>query len=154
LTKTPVGDLAGVFILNGDGSNGAELDHAEGAVATGEYDITAKAIATFTDVADDTLLAVYYKVASGASSKTIKVTSSAFGASCKVILDVLVTDYETKALYPAQLTAFNCKIEDGWKFEFKPDGDPSVLDIPLEILKNPATDDMWMLTIYDESEIV
>jgi len=110
-----------VFLLNGDGSNGKELTKAVSTVGTGEYSITAKAISTFTDIADGTKLAVYYKVASGVSSKTIQVTSDKFGASFLLIMEVLVTDILTKALYPAQIKVFNCKIEDAWKLEFKPD---------------------------------
>lgn len=153
LAHTPVGDPIGVFVLNSDGSNGDSFTKTTTVTATKQFSITGKNITTYTDVTDGTQIAVYYKVASGASAKTIKVTADAFGGSFKLVLDVLVTDYATKALYPAQLTIFNCKIEDSWKFEFKPDGDPAVLDIPIEVLKNPSNNDMWQMTIYDEAEM-
>jgi hypothetical protein len=44
-------------------------------------------------------------------------------------------------------------MEDNWSFEFSADGDPSVLDIPLEILKPATGTDMWDMVVFDESLI-
>lgn len=153
LTATPVGDPIGVFVLNADGSNGDEFTKETSVTATKQYSITAKAIETYTDVVDGTKLVVYYKVASGATAKTIKVTSDAFGGSFKLVLDILVTSASDKQIYPAQLIIFNCKMEDDWKLEFKPDGDPAVLDIPIEILKNGDSVDMWQMVIFDNDDL-
>lgn len=153
LTKTPVGDLIGVYKLNPDGSNGNEFTKVTTVSADNEYSISNKELTFNTTVVEGTNIVAYYKVNSGSTSKTIKVTSDAFGGSFKLVLDVLVTDYATKQLYPAQIVVFNCKMEDNWKLEFKPDGDPAVLDIPIEVLKSPTTTDMWQMTIFDEGEI-
>lgn len=117
LDKTPVGDPVGVFALNADGSNGTEYTKGTPETNPDEYSITGKVLTFNTAVTDNTSIVVYYKLNSGTSAKTIRVTSDAFGGSFKLIMDVFVTDYATKVLYPAQLTVFNCKITDDWKLD-------------------------------------
>jgi hypothetical protein len=94
------------------------------------------------------LVRVYYKEVTAATAKTVKVTSDKFGGTFKLVVDVIVKSEETGAEHYAQFIAERVKIEDTFSFNFSPDGDPSVLDIPLEILKNPANTDMWQLVIY------
>lgn len=96
---------------------------------------------------------IYYSTMTDATAKTIKVTADRFGGSFKVVCDVMVRDEDTKQDYFAQFIIPNAKIEDDFSFNFSPDGDPSVLDIPLEILKDPRSADMWQLVIYDEEAI-
>lgn len=91
---------------------------------------------------------VYFDAVTAADAQTIKVTSDKFGGMYKVVADVMVRDEETKADYFAQFIAYNAKIEDNFTFSFSPDGDPSVLDIPLEILKSPNSTNMWEFVIY------
>lgn len=92
---------------------------------------------------------VYYKATVG-DAKTITVTASDFGGTFRLVADVLVKDEETSKVYYAQFIAPKVKVEDEFTFTFSPDGDPSVLDIPLQILKDSASDNMWELVIYDE----
>jgi hypothetical protein len=153
LDKTPVGDPVGVFVLNADGSNGTELTKGTPGTNEDEFSISSKTVTVHTSLNTKNIV-VYYKLNSGSSSKTIRVSADSFGGTFKLIMDVLVTDYATKALYPAQLTVFNCKIQDDWSLDFKPDSDPSVLNIPIEVLRNPTNQDMWTLTIYSEDELV
>lgn len=94
------------------------------------------------------LVRVYYEYTTNADAKTIKVTSDKFGGTYKLVVDVIVKSEETGQEHYAQFIADRVKIEDNFSFNFSPDGDPSVLDIPLEILKNPANTDMWQLVIY------
>lgn len=152
LTKTPVGALKGLYILNIDGSNGEELTLGD-AVNENEYSITGKVVTVNSTIADKTQVVAYYTV-EVMDSKTIRVTSDAFPQSFKVVLDVLVTSFGDKALYPAQLTIYNAKAQDDWSFEMAAESDPSVCNIPLEILKNPTSSDMWSLTIFDEEDIL
>lgn len=154
LTKTPVGDLKGLYLLNTDGSNGTEITKGDPATNEDEYSIAAKIVTLHSTITNGTQIVVYYDVATATDAKTIRITSDSFPASFKVVLDVLVTSYSDKQLYPAQLTIFNAKANDDWNFEMKPDGDPSVLSLPLEVLKNPTSTDMWQMTIYDADDIV
>jgi hypothetical protein len=93
---------------------------------------------------------VYYETETPSDSQTITVTSDHFGGSFKVVADVLVRDELTKKDYYAQFIAYNAKIEDNFTFSFSPDGDPSVLDIPLEILKPADNTVMWEFVIYGD----
>lgn len=95
---------------------------------------------------------VYYTMNTPADSQTIRVTSDQFGGTYKVVADVLVRDENTKKDYYAQFIAYNAKIEDNFSFSFSPDGDPSVLDIPLEILKPTGSTNMWEFVIYGDEE--
>lgn len=136
-------DTDGVTIL-------APLTEVETAPATGEYSIAGDVL-TFA-VADAGLKAViYYATTTDATAKTVKVTADKFGGTFKVVANVLIRDEDTKDDFYGQFVAFNAKIEDDFSFNFSPDGDPSVLDIPLEILKSPENEDMWQLVIFDES---
>ena len=96
---------------------------------------------------------IYYKTETDASAKTVKVTSDRFGGTFKLVCDVMIRDEATKKDYFGQFIVPNAKIEDEFSFNFSPDGDPSVLDIPMEILKDPASEDMWQLVIYDDELI-
>ncbi len=97
-------------------------------------------------------LRVYYYYTTPATTKTITVTSDMFGGTYKLVADVLVKDEETKKNFYAQFVAPAAKIEDDFSFSFTPDGDPLVVDIPLELLKDSDSTDMWQFIIYgDES---
>lgn len=95
---------------------------------------------------------VYYTMETPTDSQTITVSSDTFGGTYKVVADVLVRDAETKKDYYAQFIAYNAKIEDNFTFGFSPDGDPAVLDIPLEILKPTNSTNMWEFVIYGDEE--
>lgn len=94
---------------------------------------------------------VYFDAVTAADAQTIKVTSDKFGGSFKVIADVLVRDEDTKEDFYGQFIAYNAKVEDNFTFNFSPEGDPSVMDIPLEILKSPESTNMWEFVIYGET---
>lgn len=155
LSKAPVGNLAGVYELNVDGTLGDEIALATGTATTGQYSITGKNLTFFSgDFADGKKLAAYYRVTTDASAKTLKVTSDAFGKTFKVVLDCIVRDEFTKEDYAAQITVPNAKFEDAFNVAMAATGDPAVLDLKLEVLKDPLSSDMWSLTIYDENDIV
>lgn len=144
--------ITSVYILDTDGVTNKTLLTVDSAASAGtKYSISGQVL-TFADTAG-TSYRIYYKADTDATAKTIKVTSDAFGGSFKLVLDCLVRDEATKADFEAQLVVFNGKVEDDWSMEFKADSDPSVLDLKVEVLKNPLNTDMWQLIIYDESLI-
>lgn len=144
--------ITSVYLLDTDGVTNKTLLTADAAAAEGtKYSIAGQVITTAETSTMN--VRVYYKADTDATAKTIKVTSDAFGGSFKLVLDCLVRDEATKADFEAQLVVFNGKVEDDWSMEFKADGDPSVIDLKVEVLKNPLNTDMWQLIIYDESLI-
>jgi hypothetical protein len=155
LSKTPTGAIIGVYKLNADGTLGAE--YTLGTLVSGQkyFQITGKSMTFFAgSEPDGTQFRVYYKMTTDTTASTMKVTTDAFGGSFRIVLDVLVRDEYTKADYAAQLNIPCGKFEDNFNLNFEATGDPAVLDLPIEILKNPANTDMWSLTIYDESLVV
>ena len=123
--------------------NGEELDE-------GDYKITGSKFTAEGAVAGDQF-EIY-----GTNEKTgtrISVTSDKFPGPFRVVLDVLVRDAATGIDYPGQMIIPRAKMEDDFSFSFAPEGEPSVLDLPIEILKDTNTTDMWSLTIFDEGQI-
>lgn len=155
LTKTPAdsGALLGLFAVNTDGTLGTEITY-DASPATGEYSTSGKTVSLYAgDYADAATLKAYYKVDTATDAATITVSSSAFGGTFKVVLDCLVKDELTKVDYAAQLIVPNAKFEDNFNLSFAADGDPAVLTIPLEVLKNTTDTTMWQMVIYDSATI-
>jgi len=103
---------------------------------------------TITAGVEDEKYAVYAKTMTAADAKTIKVTADKFGGTFRLVVDVQVRDEFTGQDFFGQFIAKRAKIEDDFSFNFSPEGDPSVLDLPIEILKDPESKDMWELVIY------
>lgn len=153
LTATPKeSKLLALYVLGEDGVEDVELEVSE-TVAAGKYKLTGKEISLHTDVTDGSQLVAYYMVDTGATAQTITVSSDAFPAAFKLVLEVLVTDFYTKKLYPAQIIIHSAKMEDGWSLSFAPDGDPAALDLPIEVLKPANSNDMFTMTIYDDEDL-
>ncbi|MDF2650403.1 MAG: hypothetical protein K0Q73_6208 [Paenibacillus sp.] len=152
-TPAAAGALISVYKANADGTHGEELVY-NASVAAGKYSVTAKALSFFAgDIANGDQVIAYYKVNTDASANKITVSADKFAGSYKVVLDCLVRDTFTKTDFAAQIVIPNAKMEDTWKVDMAPTGDPSVFDIPLEILKPANSQDMWTMTIYDGSLI-
>lgn len=150
LVGTPKeGKLLALYILGADGVEDTELEAAE-TVATGKYKLTTKKITVHTDITAGTKLVAYYMFATTTTAQTITVSANAFPATFKLVMEVLVTDFYTKKLYPAQIIVPSAKMEDNWSLSFEPTGDPQSLDLPVEILKPADSDDMFTMTIYEE----
>ena len=154
LSKSPIGVPLGVFKMNADGTLGQEFTHADDTPSSGEYEINGKDIEFHPgDLADGDKVVVYYNAKTGNTAKEIKVTSDQFGKTFKVVLDVLVRDEYTKDDYAAQIIVPMAKFEDNFNLSLSVDGDPAVLDLNMEILKNPTSTDMWKMIIYDNQEV-
>src|SRR5690606_17744932 len=102
LKNTPKGALLALYVLGADGVEDKELEVAE-TVATGKYKLTGKEVTVHTDITDGTQLIAYYMIDTGDTAQTITVSSDAFPAAFKLVMEVLVTDFHTKQLYPAQI---------------------------------------------------
>lgn len=149
LSKTPKGALVSVFAVNPDGTNGTEFTLGTPASNPNDYSITGKDLTFNSGVTNNTKIRVYYKIETATDAKTVKVTSDQFGKTFRVSIDVNVTDVYTKKVYNGQINIPNAKFEDNFNLSFSSDGDPAVLDLNMEILKAPASTDMWELVIYD-----
>ena len=155
LTKALAGAIISCYKVNPDGTNGAEYTLGVPATGTKFFSISAKVLTFFAgSETNGTMFRVYYKMTTDITASRIKVSSDKFGASFKIIIEVLVRDEFTKADFAAQLVIPNGKFEDAWKMDFKAEGDPSVLTMPIEILKSPISTDMWYLDVFDETLIV
>jgi hypothetical protein len=154
LTPSETGALLSVNKLNADGTKGDKLTFVATAPTANQYSVTGKTLTFASDaLADGSKVQVYYYTESGEETKQIRVSADKFAGSYKLVLDVLVRDAYTKKDFAAQIVVPNAKIEDTWKLEMKPDGDPSVLDIPMEALKPSNSADLFTMNIYDEADL-
>lgn len=155
---TPVGGSAilnSVYSLNPDQTHEEEIVLASTSTAgTGEYTITGKEL-TFNagEFEDGIEIVAYYTTQSGASAKTITVSSDKFAGTYEVVLDCLVRNVIDKQDYAAQIHIFDAKMEDNWNLDMAAEGDPSVFDIPMEILKPVDRKELYTMTIYDTEEL-
>lgn len=83
------------------------------------------------------------------SSQAITVTANDFAGTYKLVLDVVVRDLETGKDFYGQFIAPKVQVENDFTFSFAPDGDPSVMDIPIEILKDTNSNLMYELLLFD-----
>ncbi|MWV44971.1 hypothetical protein GRF59_15215 [Paenibacillus sp. HJL G12] len=157
LDYTPVNvtnGLISVYKLNEDGTHGDEITFTKGTVATTNYTLAAKVLSFFaSDLEDGSDIVAYYNVATDSTAKTITVSTDKFAGSYKVVLDCLVRNTVNEEDYAAQIVINKAKMEDNWKIDTSADGDPSVFDIPLEMLKPAKGNEMYTMTIYDEALI-
>lgn len=158
LAHTPVDAAAGlisVYKLNADGTHGEELAFTNATLAAGKYTLAAKVLTFFTgDLEDGAEVVAYYKVATDDTAKTITVSSNKFAGSYKVVLDCLVRDTVSEKDYAAQIVINKAKMEDNWKIDTSAEGDPSVFDIPLEMLKPAKSTEMYSMVIYDDTTLI
>lgn len=154
LTNTPVGAIIGVYKVNPDGTNGEEYTLGTPSINENEYSILDKSLTFHSSVENSANIRVYYKVKTGADTTRIKVTSDKFGGTFKVVLDVIVRDEYTKDDYAGQIYIPNAKFEDNFNIDLSVDGDPASLTLTMELLKDPVSNDMWALDIFDNSTIV
>ncbi|OZB98021.1 hypothetical protein [Paenibacillus sp. XY044] len=157
LKSTPLDAAKGlisVYKLNADGTHGEEITFASDTAETGEYTLAAKVV-TFADgeFEDGEEVAVYYKVNTGTTAKTITVSSDKFAGTYKVVLDCLVRNTEDEKDYAAQIVINKAKMEDNWTISMAADGDPSAFDIPMQILKPVNGNELYTMTIYDQNEV-
>lgn len=147
--------LNSVYVLNPDHTHGEEVEFATGTLAAGMYELTGKEISFNPgEFADGAKVVAYYTTQSGASAKQITVSADKFAGTYELVLDVLVRDTVNKQDYAAQIVIFDAKMEDNWSLTMAADGDPSVFDIPMQILKPADRDELYTMTIYDEEELV
>ncbi len=154
LKDTPKGQkLEALYVMGADGVEDTELTVGTPATGADEYTLAVSTITVNSAIGDGKQLVAYYLAETDDTAQTITISSDAFPASFKLVMEVLVTDFYTKKLYPAQIVIPSAKCEDNWSLSFAPDGDPQALELPVEILKPANSNDMWTMTIYDDSTV-
>ncbi len=152
---TPVNGLNSVYTLSEDQVHLEEITFATGTLGDKQYKIEGKELTFKTgEFTNGTELVAYYTTQTGASAKQITVSSDKFAGTYELILDCLIRDTVTKQDFAAQIQIFDAKMEDNWNLTMAAEGDPSVFDIPIEILKPVNRKETYIMTIYDEDELV
>ncbi|AZV43727.1 hypothetical protein BAOM_3118 [Peribacillus asahii] len=119
LSKTPTGAIVTVYKVNVDGTNGQEYTLGTPGTNATEYSVAGKDLTFHTGVTNGTQFRVYYKVTTASDTKTIKVSSDAFGGTFRGVLKCLVVDEFTKDAFEADLVIPNAKFEDNFNLSLK-----------------------------------
>lgn len=157
LTKTPKGAIVSVYKVNADGTNGQEFTlGVPSPTKPLEFSVAGKEITFDVSVTNGTKIRVYYVVTTAADAKTMSVSSEAFGGTFKVVGNVLVRDSYDGKDYPAVITIPRGKFEDNFSISLAVDSDPAVLDLPIEMLRDPSseTGEMWSMVVYNDADIL
>lgn len=153
LTKK-IEDIVSVHTVNDDGTLAKTIAVTGSTSSDTECALNDQVITFNAAITEGSKVKVFYKAKTAPDASTIKVTTDAFGKSFRVALDIIVRDEFTKQDYAGQLQIPCAKFEDNFSFSLAADGDPATLSLPLEILKDPLSTDMWQLVIYDEDGVV
>jgi len=148
-------EIISAQVVDNSGSVTQELTQVGATPATGEfsYESGTKALTFLAgDLEDGTLVRVVYEAETAATAKTITNSTNTFAATAKFIFGTLVKD-KCGVTYAAQLIVPKAKVNGTWSFDIAADGDPAVLAMDLEALKNCGADKLWDLVLYDDSEL-
>ena len=77
----------------------------------------------------------YYQFSSGDTTEMITVKSDAFSGTYKIVGDTVVTNYETKELESFQIVIYQAKINSAFEITLEAEGDPSVFDMSIDVMK-------------------
>jgi hypothetical protein len=77
----------------------------------------------------------YYQFSSGDTTEMITVKSDAFSGTYKIVGDTVVTNYETKELESFQIIIYQAKINSAFEITLEAEGDPSVFDMSIDVMK-------------------
>ncbi|WP_410767799.1 hypothetical protein [Fontibacillus sp. BL9] len=145
--------LISVYEIHSDGTHKEEFEYAT-SLSSKKYTLNGKELTFNTgELADGTEIAAYYQTLTDPSAKTITVSSDKFAGTFKVVLDCLVRNVVDEKDYAAQIVINKAKMEDNWTISMAATGEPSVFDIPMEILKPVNQTELYTMTVYDESLI-
>lgn len=78
---------------------------------------------------------VYYMFASGTETEMMTIKSDAFSGTYKIVGDTVVTNYETKELESFQIVIYQARINSAFEITMEAEGDPSVFDMTIDIMK-------------------
>ncbi|WP_028562220.1 hypothetical protein [Paenibacillus pinihumi] len=149
------GKLLSVNALGNNKAKGKVIQHAAATPALDQYTVSGKKV-TFGEntFADGDKVQIYMETLTAPDAKKITSSTDKFAGTYKLVLDCLVRDVYTEKDFAAQIVVHKAKIEDNWNLTMSPDGDPSVLDIPMEALRSSDSTELYTMTIYDETTIV
>lgn len=93
------------------------------------------------------VLVAYYTV-NQTGVQTYLVTASNFPSSYRIVGDTVIKNSRTGKDESFQVVVNNAKVSSNFKFEFKSDGDPSVFDMNVDVLKESTSDKMVTMSQY------
>jgi hypothetical protein len=131
-SETPATDVKLFATVDGYDQGGTSEVVPLASVVTGVDELS-----TFKPVASaegDRYIA-YYQFNSGEGTEMITVKSDAFSGTYKIVGDTVVTNYETKEVESFQIVIHQAKINSAFEITLEAEGDPSVFDMSIDVMK-------------------
>lgn len=91
---------------------------------------------------------VFYLFKSDANANTIKISSDAFPGYYKVVGDTVVRNASTGVDEPFQIVIHKAKLQPGFTLNFQADGDPTVFDMNMEVMRADGSTSMIEMIKY------
>jgi hypothetical protein len=90
----------------------------------------------------------YYKFNSGDATEMMTIRSDKFSGFYKIVGDTVVTNYETKELESFQIVIPQAKINSAFEITLEAEGDPSVFDMTIDVMKPDDSANMIEMIKY------
>jgi hypothetical protein len=78
---------------------------------------------------------VFYQFPSGEGTEMMTIRSDAFSGTYKIVGDTVVTNYETKEIESFQIVIYQARINSAFELTLEAEGDPSVFDMTIDVMK-------------------
>jgi len=137
-----------VYALDAHGNEVSALTRVASVPTAAQFSSTAK-IVTIGGTPGTTRYVVYYQYLSTATANTLTISTDKFPGVYKMVGDTVVRNQSTGSDEGFQLLIPRAKLTPGFTMTFQAEGDPSLFDFNLEVLKNPGTTEMIQLIRYD-----
>lgn len=90
----------------------------------------------------------YYKYPSGDRTERMIIKSDQFSGFYKIVGDTVVTNYESKELESFQIVIPQAKINSAFELTLEAEGDPSVFEMSIDVMKPDTSTNMIELIKY------
>lgn len=145
-----------VYIQNTDGTLGTKLTQ-NGTVSAGKFTYTAGTkTLTFNagDIPTGSKIVMFYNAQTSATTRQISKKTDVFPKQVKIVADTLFKDTCTGVEYGGQVIMWNAMPSQSLEFALSADGEPAVMAVEFEALKNCTSTDLVTMLVYDTGETV
>ena len=141
LSETPKEEVADILIYP------LEDDSGDAISMTGAT-LDAKKVTLAGEGLENKDVIVYYTYNSGATAQTFTITSDSFPSTYKIVGDTVIRNSATSLDEAFQVVINNAKVKPSFVLNFASEGDPSVFDMEIEILKEATNTKMITMIKY------
>ncbi len=136
----PVGSVDGVlvYLVDDDGGVPLSIESVVGSVVTLDSG----------EANEGDRIVAYFEYNSEATAETYRITSNSFPSTYKIVGDTVVRNAVTGVDEPFQVIIEKAKVQPGFTMTFQAEGDPSVFDMNVKVLREDDNPGMIKMIKY------